>query len=513
MADQLQTYPITCAGGLDLSRDVLSQGANRAGSAIQLINYEPAVTGGYRRVNGFLNSYGTLPGVGRTLGVVVADSIKDGILGCRENGTPGGSYLYAWNSTTTTWDSVTTPTLSSTAPNKVRFSKMDISATKQVTMSDGVNPAATYDGTTYTQITHANAPTTPKYNTAFQNHLFLAGDSANPTKLFFSAPLAPTDFAAANGAGVINVGFDIVAIKQFRDYLYVFGTHTIKRLSGNSSANFVLEGVTEALGCLASDSVVEISGDLLFLSQDGIRPISGTSRIGDVELETISRNIQPVFLGLPQSVDLDGMTSVVVHGKSQFRMFFREDETQGILGGLRAGEQGLHFEFATLLGWNVSAAATGYIGRIEHVIHGDSNGKVHRQELGYSFDGADVLSVYQSPFIFMENPETRKIIHKASTYMRSEGATEITMGVEYDYGNNTIFNPTNYELSTLGAAAYYNEATFDSTAIFDGNPSPAQTTNLSGSGKSVSFKYVTLGTKASHSIQGIVVTYETAEMR
>lgn len=513
MADQLQILPITCAGGLDLSRDVLSQGQARAGSAIQLINYEPAVTGGYRRVNGFSNDYGTLPGIGRTLGVCVADSINDGILGCRENGTPGGSYFYKWNATSSAWDSITTPTLSTTAPNKVRFSKLSLTATKQVALTDGINKAAVYDGTTYTQITHADAPTAPKYNTEFQNHLFLAGDATEPTKLFFSAPLAPTDFASANGAGVINVGFDIIAIKQFRDYLYVFGTHTIKRVSGNSLATFTVEGVTSKLGCLATDSVVEISGDLLFLSQDGIRPISGTSRIGDVELETISRSIQPVFLGLPESVDLDGMTSIVVHGKSQFRMFFREDETQGILGGLRSGQQGLHFEFATMLGWNVSAADSGYIGRIEYVIHGGSDGKVHRQEKGYSFDGTDILSVYQTPFIFMENPEQRKITHKVSTYLRSEGSTTINMGVEYDYGDNKVFNPTNYELSTEGAAAYYNEATYDSSAIFDGNPSPVQSTNLAGSGKSVSFRYVTLGTGASHSIQGIVITYETAEMR
>ena len=34
-----------------------------------------------------------------------------------------------------------------------------------------------------------------------------------------------------------------------------------------------------------------------------------------------------------------------------------------------------------------------------------------------------------------------------------------------------------------------------------------------GSGKSVSFKYVTNSTDASHSIQGIVITYGTGDLR
>ena len=71
MADQLQVNKVICKGGLDTSRDVLTQGEQSPGSAINLVNYEPAVTGGYRRISGFANSYGTLPGTGSTLGVNV----------------------------------------------------------------------------------------------------------------------------------------------------------------------------------------------------------------------------------------------------------------------------------------------------------------------------------------------------------------------------------------------------------------------------------------------------------
>ena len=343
--------------------------------------------------------------------------------------------------------------------------------------------------------------------------MFLAGDTTHPTKLFFSAPLAETDFHTSAGSGVINVGFEIVAIKPFRDVLYVFGTNAIKSLKGTSTSDFVLSGVTHDLGCLASDSIIEIGGDLLFLSQDGMRPISGTNRIGDVELETISKNIQSLFTDIVFNIDLNGLSSVVIRKKSQFRIFFSAAESQGIIGGIRAQQEGFAFEFGQILGIEATCASSGYLGQYEFVIHGTSDGKVHRQEIGNSFNGVDIFSLYQTPYLYMDNPEQRKIMHKVSTYLRSEGDNELILSVVYDYEDINVMNPANYTMTTKGAAAYFNEATYDSTAIFSGNPSPIQTTNISGSGKSVSFKYVTNGTDASHSIQGLVLTYGTGDLR
>jgi len=506
MADNLASFKVFCQGGLNTSRDVLSQGETQPGSAISLLNYEPAVTGGYRKISGFANNYGTVTGTGSVLGVCVADGINDGILACRKPSS-GNNYLHKWNNSSSAWDAVTTagsPTM--VGVTKVRFSRFNF-ATPKVVLTDGINPAATYDGTTYTQITHSDAPTDPKFSAIFQNHLFLAGDPAHPTKLFFSAPLAETDFAAGNGAGVINVGFPIVAIKSFRNELFIFGSTNIKKLSGTALANFVLQTVTDDLGCLATDSVIEIGGDLLFLSQDGLRPISGTDKIGDVNLETVSKDIQSIFTDIVFDVDLEGLNAVVIRQKTQFRYFFAASDSQGIIGGFRQTPNGLQFEYSQMLGITATCAASGYIGQNEIVIHGTSLGKVQQQEVGNNFDGEPILSVFQTPFFHMQDPEQRKIFYTVATYLRSEGDNSIVMSALYDYADVDTLNPTNFNLSTAGAAAFYNEATYNSTAIYDGNPSPVQRTNISGSGKSASLKYVTNDSNASHSIQGLVITF------
>ena len=506
MAENLASFKVFCQGGLNTSRDVLSQGETQPGSAISLINYEPAVTGGYRKISGFSNDYGTVTGTGKVLGVCVANGINDGILACRAPSS-GSDYLHYWDTATEAWVAVTTsgsPTM--TGVTKVRFTKYNWFGPK-VILTDGVNPAAIYDGTSYTQITHTNAPSAPKLSHIYKKHMFLAGDPNEETMLYFSAPYDETDFSSGSGADGINVGFPIVAIKSFRDALYIFGTNNIRKLVGNNIADFVLQEVTDDLGCLATDSVIEIGGDLLFLSQDGLRPISGTDKIGDVNLETVSKDIQSIFTDIIFDIDLEELNAVVIRQKTQFRYFFAGSDTQGVIGGFRQTPNGLQFEYSQMLGLTATCSNSGYIGQDEYVIHGDSTGKVHRQEKGTDFNGEDIFSLFQTPFFHMQDPEQRKIFYNVATYMRSEGNNEIVMSAVYDYDDVNILSPSNFTLTTDAAAAYYNEALYNSTAIFDGNPSPVQRTNISGSGKSASFKFVTSDSNASHSIQGLVITF------
>ncbi len=508
MAENLGSFKVFAEGGLNTNRDVLSQGERQPGSAVKMVNYEPAVTGGYRRISGFTNTYGEVTGTGSVLGVVVADGINDGIIAARKPSS-GNNYLHYWNETTDAWVAATTsgsPTM--VGVSKVRFTRFNFSGPK-VIITDGVNPAATYDGTTYTQITATEAPDNPEYSAIFNKHVFLAGDPNEDSNLYFSAPDDETKWSPADGGGVLNVGFPIVAIKPFRDQLFIFGTTNIKRLQGNNISDFAVSDVTNDLGCLATDSVVEIGGDLLFLSQDGLRPISGTNKIGDVNLETLSKNIQSIFTDIIFDVDLNGLSSVVIHQKSQLRLFFSGSDATGVIAGFRENTQtgGIGIEFGQLLGISATCANSGYLGQYEFVIHGDSSGKVHRQEQGSSFDGEEIFSVYQTPFLHMQDPEQRKIFYTVASYLRSEGDNNIVLSVLFDYEDFDTLSPSNFNLITENAAAYFNEAAYNSTAVFDGNPAPVKRINISGSGKSVAFKYVTNDTNASHSIQGIVVTF------
>jgi len=515
MPDNIRSFLAPCQGGLINNLDYLTQGGGAPGSAIRMINYEPALEGGYRRISGFSTDYGTVPGEAEApvLGVAVFGSLNDGIFACRKPAA-GNDYFHYWNATTEAWvtpSTAGTPTM--TGVTKVRFVKVNWGVAKLI-MVDGINPAAVWNGTTYSQITHTNAPSAPKYAEEFSSHLFLAGDPSEANLLYFSSPLDETDFSPAAGGGVINVGFEIKAIKAFRDQLYIFGTSRIKRLIGNNIANFVVSDVTKNLGCVSSDAVVEFNGDLIFLGPDGIRPISATDRIGDIELGTLSKPIQPIFEAYTRNEDLDTISLLVLNNKSQFRLFFANSESLGIIGSIRrAGEAGRGFEYSQLVGIEVSCADSGYIDTEEFVIHGDSGGKVHRQESGNTFGENPIFSLYQTPYLYMDDPILRKVYYDLHTYLKSEGEVQILLGIEYNYGDSDILRPVDYSITTTGAATFYGTGTYDTTDIFDGNPTPVRKTNIQGSGDSMSITYVTLNDQPSHTIQSFVVSYSLADRR
>ena len=109
--------------------------------------------------------------------------------------------------------------------------------------------------------------------------------------------------------------------------------------------------------------MVELGGDLLFLAPDGIRPIGGTSKIGDVNLETVSKNIQSTVTGVIDAEDLSTLSSVIIRSKSQFRYLFSTSSSQGILGALREYQGNISFEFAQTFGIACTCADSGYIGQ------------------------------------------------------------------------------------------------------------------------------------------------------
>jgi hypothetical protein len=359
-----------------------------------------------------------------------------------------------------------------------------------------------------------------KFVTDFRNHLFFAGSEDNPNRITFSNPNSDLRYDPAGGAGEVNVGFIVTGIAKFRDALYVFGKRQIKRLQGNNSSDFVLSEVTSNIGCVASDSIIEIGGDILFLASDGIRPIQGTARIGDIELQTVSKPIQQILQGLPETYDLDLMSSVVIKNKSQFRYFFPNEtglasDAFGIIGGLRFANNSVGWEFGELLGIRSFVAYSDIINSIETTVHGDLDGYVFKQESGNSFNGSDVLAVYATPFFYFDSTERRKVFHKLSIYTRPEGTSEFNLAVYYDWDDPNKYNPNSYSMSTQGAILRYfsTGGTYGSTFTFGGSSSPVLEKNIQGSGRSVSFVITSIGTGAPYSIQGWGLTFQEAGYR
>lgn len=126
--------------------------------------------------------------------------------------------------------------------------------------------------------------------------LFVADVASNNYTLFFSDLLDGDDFHGGS-SGSLDVttvwptGYDeIVALREFNDFLVIFGKRSILLYSGASSpSTMTLADTITGIGCIARDSVQSIGTDLIFLSDSGVRSLGRviqekSSPIGDISV-------------------------------------------------------------------------------------------------------------------------------------------------------------------------------------------------------------------------------------
>ena len=323
----IQAFNVTCEGGLVLDRTVF---AVKPGEAIELQNFEPAIAGGYSKILGFSKfDSAEVSGTGKILGLGFYNNQY--VIAAR-----GPNVAYSSGSG---WTNIAT---NRTSAGRYSFVTYDFDGTENIAMADGVNDAAYWDGTTYVTITASvggTKPTAPKIVQEFKGHLFFGGMSNSPHTVKFSAPFNENDFSAASGAGEIAFGSDVVSLKPFRESLIIFCKNEIYKLVGSSSADFQIQPITRNIGCTSHFTIQEIGGDLIFLSPDGLRTIAGTERIGDVELGTISKQVQPRLNVLTQD-QISNLSSHVIRSKSQYRLYYpttagTEADMTGLIGVLK----------------------------------------------------------------------------------------------------------------------------------------------------------------------------------
>jgi len=556
MPDLIESYKVICSGGLNSNENHLDLSESLPGSATRLLNFEPSLFGGYRRIEGYEEYSSDYPEVtengsaeGKVLGIAIykndATNLTTIVAARKDVGTATYSFYYytpyiGWRKTILDHGAIRNMTDGVRTVTKLRHASFNFGSGNSLVFVDGVNPAIVFDGNHTEELKVTGSGTSPSAaghtsNTGggnqclaapslvqvFKNHIFLGGDRVAKATLAHSAPGDPYNFTAAAGAGQLFSGFDVVQIKPFRDNLFVFGNNSIKKVSADTTAGFVADQVTANVGCVAPDSVMEIGGDLIFLAPDGLRPVAGTSRIGDVELETVSKSIQATLVDLIKNNDMSTLNGVVIRSKSQVRYFVGDatvfaNDSAGIIGGLSDSNGSISWAFGSLMGIRASCCTSEYIGTEEIVLHGDYDGKVYRQEKGDSFNSSNITAVYSTPYLDFGETEQRKVMRKVNTFIRAEGPVEMNLSVTYDWGDNTTSRPSNYSQESEGGPTVYGGRLIDyagGNVIYGGSSKPIMTSDIQGSGFSMRATFVTEGQTKPYSIQGIVFEFSVAGRR
>ena len=499
-----QTQPFTASigGGLVLNRDVFSM---QPGEALELTNFEPDIEGGYKKILGttkFNNNI--VPQVASSSERVVFSAIfNDVVLAGR-----GGS-IHRASSGSGSWTSLITGLGTPTV--NYEFRKFNFDGTDKIVICSGTSTPRIVDSSYSITNVNATGSANFKFVEVFKNHIFFSGDSSNSQSIKFMPPFGTNDFTTANGGGEIRVDSPIVGLKVFRENLFIFCNDEIFKLLGDSYANFTLQPVTRKIGCRDGRSIQEFAGDIIFLGPDGLRTIAGTDRIGDVELGTISKQVQEET----DKITTHNINSLVIRNKSQYRIFYptsadqNENSSEGLISVIKnnpnTGQLG--FEYSKTQGIKVSSCDSDFISGEEAVISGGYDGYIYQQESGNVFTRAastvTINAFFRTPDVTMGDPGIRKNMQRVIWNYENEGNVDTNFKVRYDFDSSNIPQPSAYSLSTgAGIAVYGLSVSTYGTAVYGSSGANLVRQSVEGSGFTVALRVEEQSTNPPISFKG-----------
>ena len=516
MPDRWQTYPVEFGGGLITNLSPLQHGASLPGSARVLNNFEPSIEGGYRRIEGFSKfNDNAVTGQNEILGV---EFYRGAAIVARDQ-TSGNPKLYSVPSGSGSHTDLSTSITLGANTSRVRFAQFNFNGTEKLFIVDGKGyPVilASLVASGLSQLSSSNGSTDisgASHVAVFKDHIFVS----NGRKVIFSAPFDETDFTTANGAGIIDVGSDVTGLVSFREQLIIFSESKINRLVGNSVADFQLQPIASDIGCIAGETIQEISGDIIFLAPDGLRTLAGTERNQDFSLASISKPIQNELVSLT-SVNTD-FPSVVIREKSQYRMFGYEASTsaatsKGIIGTQLQTQQGLQINWAETTGIKAYAATSKYTGKVETVLFVNKDGYVYKMESGNSFDGSDITASFSTPYFPITDPQTRKAIYHSTLYCDPQGSVDLDFNVKYDLSAPDVIEPDTITFSNTASSTTVSLFGSPSAIYADSNVKYSGEslqsifdTQTQGSGFTISLQFESKGTNPPFSLDTTVLEY------
>lgn len=391
--------------------------------------------------------------------------------------------------------------------NKTKFAKYNFNGTEKVVIVDGLNEPALYDNTTFTALT--SAPTDvigATFVAEAKGHLFFAkGDTVT-----YTAFETDSDFSIGNGAGNFRVGGTVTALAVFREQLIIFTESTIHQLTGRAVSDFVVQTITADIGCIDSDTVQEIAGDVIFLGPDGLRLLSATDRIGDFGLASVSKNIQSVMTGFISANT--SFTSCVVREKSQYRLLgynnnITQENAQGILATQFAPQGGEGMAFAETRGIRAYVADSNYNQNVEQVFFANDDGYLYQMESGNSFDGINIQTTFATPHLPISDPRKRKTFYKLFLYTDPQGSVAFDVSLKLDFDSQGTIQPAPISIqNTQGTVGFFGTGTFGITR-FGTKLLKLFQTQVVGSGFTVSFQFGSEDDNPPYSIDALTVEY------
>lgn len=264
---------------------------------------------------------------------------------------------------------------------------------------------------------------------AHRSHLFFCYPQGQLQHSNLGDPLTYTSTAGSFGLGddltglaVIKGGALAVVCRSRTDILY-----------GSSTTTWRLETHSMDAGAILG-TLVEIAGAALMVDDRGLVSLQSTQNYGDFESANISKPIKPLI-----DKKLLNIIGAKSHkGKNLCRIYF--DDGTGVNATM--------FEPSALIDPKFVAFTRFQYNHIPNCVcrgeksdgtevhyFGTTDGWVMREDSGWNFDGAPIVSAFRLPFVNLKSPSNKKRFRKLTIEADVGRSTTINFRQLMDYGD------------------------------------------------------------------------------
>ena len=340
-------------------------------------------------------------------------------------------------------------------------------AENQLIIEDGLGTTAAYlwtgAGNATTLTADADLPNS-SFAVYHRRHLFLAGNSTQLSRLYFSALGDITNYTSTDFINIEdNSGDGIIrGMATGLDGLYIWKDSAIWRLTGTSRDDFQLERMVQGIGTLHHQSIAVINSPkdnqqyFFFMTQNGDVAVYD----GGITVEIISRKISQ---SLPKSTQFSRLDEFV--GTAYEFTYMVSLSNSGSATHDRIYQYDLlHSAWTRLVGMNGNA-----IGTFENdsgktlFMFGDYDGRVNQWDIDDTSTTSDPSSTaidafWESGWISFAEDGVLKDVRKVRVFANQEGTGQtLTATLRSDFQASG----TSATISLEGSGALYNTAVWD----------------------------------------------------
>jgi hypothetical protein len=293
-----------------------------------------------------------------------------------------------------------------------------------------------------------------------------------------------------------NGADEIMGMAIHNHYLYIFGRRQILVYAhADDPTNLSLADTLTGVGCMARDSVVVTGGDILFLSDSGVRSMQRTVQEKSAPMRDLSLNVRDDIV-LEISLENEDDINAVYSDKDAFYLLALP--TRGLVycfdmrGTLQNGA-------ARVTTWDGLIPYAMKYTRAKTLLLGKA-GYVGTYT-GYQDNGSTYLLKYYTNYFDFGSPTTLKILKKVGVTVIGGGGYPVVMRFGFDFSD--ILNSRNFNLANASVAEY-NIAEYN-IGEYGGSAFDNKIINVGGTGRVLQLGFETTVNNKSISIQKLDV--------